>query len=370
MKPLRFAFLAGFVMATACAARGGDAVMENDAPRRELRRGASHHMDRLLETLRTVGPNGVGHREAARAWEALAQTDAAQLPTMLSALDGAGPLAANWIRTSIDAVAERQLQQGRALPTAELERFVLDQRHAPRARCLAFEWLSRASPAARQRLVAGMLDDPSIELSREAVARCMEQAGLAKQAGKTGEAIEAYRRALEAARDLDQVAACGERLRELGQPADPARRLGYVTHWKLIGPFDNTGRRGYAVAYPPEQEVRFEAAYQGKQRPQAKDVTVRWVDFTSKEDAGTINFQKAFGEQREVAGYAATEFYARRRQAVEGADVLGERLEVVDQRAPGDRMSRVPHGKRAGPICQPDRLGSGAEPDSAEGLPE
>ena len=138
----------------------------------------------------------------------------------------------------------------------------------------------------------------------------MEQAGLAKQAGKTGEAIEAYRRALEAARDLDQVAACGERLRELGQPADPARRLGYVTHWKLIGPFDNTGRRGYAVAYPPEQEVRFEAAYQGKQRPQAKDVTVRWVDFTSKEDAGTINFQKAFGEQREVAGYAATEFYA------------------------------------------------------------
>jgi len=194
---------------------------------------------------------------------------------------------------------------------------VLDKRHAARARRLAFEWLSRASPSARERLIGAMLDDPSIELSREAVARLMEQAALAKRSGKTGEAIEAYRRALEASRDLDQVSECSARLRELGQPADPARQLGYVTHWRLIGPFDNTGRRGYSTAYPPEQEVRFEAAYQGKQGRPAKDAMVRWVDFTSKDDLGMVDFQKPFGEQREVVGYAATEFYCRQRQEVE-----------------------------------------------------
>ena len=57
----------------------------------------------LLKTLQRVGPKGAGNREAARAWQQLARADAAQLPVILAGLDRAGPLAANWIRTAVDA---------------------------------------------------------------------------------------------------------------------------------------------------------------------------------------------------------------------------------------------------------------------------
>ena len=135
-------------------------------------------MDGLLAKLRAVGPNGVGHREATAAWSELARADADKLPEILAGLDGAGPLAANWIRTAVDAIAERQLQQGRTLPAAELEKFVLDKQRDPRARRLAYEWLVRVDASAKDRLIPGMLDDPSWEMRRDAVARLIDQAGL------------------------------------------------------------------------------------------------------------------------------------------------------------------------------------------------
>ncbi len=133
----------------------------------------------LLAKLQAVGPNGKGHREAAEAWQELARADAAQLPSLLAALDQAGPLAANWIRAAVDAVAERTLQSGGTLPASELEKFVRDRRHAPRARRLAYEWLRRVDPTAAERLIPGVLDDPSLEMRRDAVARLLDQASAA-----------------------------------------------------------------------------------------------------------------------------------------------------------------------------------------------
>ena len=42
------------------------------------------------------------------------------LPQILTALDGAGPLAANWLRAAVDTIAERQLESSGELPAVEL----------------------------------------------------------------------------------------------------------------------------------------------------------------------------------------------------------------------------------------------------------
>jgi outer membrane murein-binding lipoprotein Lpp len=265
----------------------------------------------LVKTLRAVGPQGAGHVEAARAWQQLARADAGQLSEILAGLDGAGPLAANWIRTAVEAIAERQLQQGRPLPAADLERFVRDTRHAPRARRLAYEWLLRADPTAGDRLIPGMLDDPSVELRRDAVARLMGQAAALAASGKQGEAVSIYRRALVAARDLDQVDQLTERLRKLGHSVDLARQLGFLVRWKLIGPLDNTGGKGFDAAYPPEREIRLDASYPGKHGP------VRWIDYTSSDQRGTVDFNKALAEEKVVTGYALAEFVADRPREVQ-----------------------------------------------------
>ena len=82
-----------------------------------------------------------------------------------------GQLAAGGCRGDrCPAACRRWLAADRAL-----EKFLVDRRHAPRSRRLAYEWLVRVDPAAADRLLPGMLDDPSLELRRDAVAQLLEQ---------------------------------------------------------------------------------------------------------------------------------------------------------------------------------------------------
>jgi hypothetical protein len=274
-------------------------------------RGEAVDIESALEKLRAVGPNGAGHGEAMRAWEQLVRADAAQLPAILAGMKGAGPLATNWIATAVDAIAERQLRRGGPLPAGALQEFLHQTGHAPRARRLAYEWLVRVDPRTPERLLPGMLHDSSMEIRRDAVARLIDQAAAAAKAEKRAEAVTLYRQAIAAARDLDQVRLLAERLRKLGQPVDLARQLGYVVRWKLIGPFDNIGDKGFDAVYGPEREIPVDAAYQGKKE------TVRWMDFTAADDLGTVDFNKALGEQKGVVGYALSEFVSPARQEVQ-----------------------------------------------------
>jgi hypothetical protein len=265
----------------------------------------------LLKTLQSVGPGGLGNREAAQAWQELVRADAGRLPTILAGLDDAGPLASNWIATAVDAVAERQLQSGGKLPAAELERFVLDARHAPKGRSLAYQWLSRVDSTAPRRLLAGMLNDASAELRRDAIAQFIEETSLLAESGKTLEAAARYREALRAARDFDQIALLVQRLRKLGQQVDPARLLGFIVKWKLIGPFDNPEEKGYDTVYPPEQKLDLNASYEGKRGK------LRWMDYTSKDDYGLVDLNAAIAEEKGVAAYATAEFIAAKPRRVQ-----------------------------------------------------
>ena len=112
-----------------------------------------------------MGHDAAGNRapSATQAWAVAAAADAVQLPTLLAALDDAGPLAANYLRAAVDAVAERTLAAGHKLPHDQLQQFVLDKTHGPRSRRLAFEWLTKIDPAAPDRLIPGFLNDPSLE---------------------------------------------------------------------------------------------------------------------------------------------------------------------------------------------------------------
>ncbi len=265
---------------------------------------AGAELEPLLARLRAVGPNGAGHREAAQAWAELARADAARLPEILKGFDGAGPLAANWLRAAVDAIAERQIQRGGPLPNAELEAFVVDRSRDARARRLAYEWLLRVDASAADRLIPGMLEDPGWEFRRDAVARLIREAAGHAEARRSAEAVTAYRRALVAARERDQIDLIAQRLRGMGEKVDLARQLGCVMRWKLIGPFDDVGGKGFDAVYPPEREIRFDARYAGKSG------TVAWKDYVCRDDYGTVDLNRGLVEVKEAAGYAAAEFVA------------------------------------------------------------
>lgn len=249
-----------------------------------------------------VGAEGSGSIEAGAAWRQLAKLPPEQLPLLLAGMDGANDLASNYLRAAVDSMAERAIRAGKPLPIDELKSFVLDRRHSPRPRRLAYELLAQADAGLAKGLVARMIDDPSVELRREAVSDVIAAANSARAEGKKETALALDRQAFEAARDIDQIKSQAERLKGLGQPVDLPGHFGFILNWWLIGPFDHHQGIGFPKAYPPELEVRLDLEYPGKSGP------VRWKAQGTADPFGVVDLNKAIGKANGVVAYAWTEF--------------------------------------------------------------
>jgi hypothetical protein len=253
-----------------------------------------------IATIRRAGPGGEGSDAAAKAWLQLAAVGPADLPALLAGMDGASPVARNWLRSAIDRVLEQAAKQ--PLPTDALDAFLRETKHDSQARRLAYELLCEADPKAPDRYLPGMLDDPSPDLRRDAVARVLRRADKLLAADSKAEALPLYREALAAAREKAQIDAAARKLRDLGEMVDLPARLGMVMTWKLIGPFPNKDRKGMETAYPPEMTLDFAAEYDGKAG------RLKWLDYTSKDDYGLVDLKEALKDHAEVVAYATAEF--------------------------------------------------------------
>jgi hypothetical protein len=255
----------------------------------------------LIQTIKGVGKEGAQHAEVVRAVRELSKSDAKVLPELLKSFDGASPLAANWLRGAFETIADRAVRD-KQLPAKALETFALDTARHPAARRMAFEWLSKVDPTAADRLIPGLLQDPSPEFRRDAVARVIESAQKLQESEAKDAAIAAYKTALAGAVDDDQVKAVVKPLRELGQSVDLQQHFGFLATWRLIGPFDSTENKGYDIAYPPEQKVDFAAKYAGKMGE------VEWQEYRTEDEYGIVDLAKATAPHKGAVTYAATEF--------------------------------------------------------------
>lgn len=258
---------------------------------------AAAEVEPLLKQLRSVGREGAGNAEAAVAWKELVHIGPSALLPALTAQEGASPAAVNWLRTAVDAIAERELQAKRPLPAAELEAFIRTLKHHPAARRQAYEWLVKVDKTAPNRLLPDMLNDPSVELRRDAVARVLQEADHLLTTDKAA-ATAAYRKALTGARDQDQVKQIAEKLKPLGSVVDVTAHFGFLQRWHLVGPFDNSKGVGFATAYPPEKGVTLDTTYQGKNA-----AVLKWTEFTSTDVYGLVDLNKAIAKHMGAVAY-------------------------------------------------------------------
>ncbi len=264
-----------------------------------------------LAQLLAVGPEGRGNPEAAAAWKSLAaQATSADLPTLLAALDQANPLAANWLRAAVFALADRAQASGQPLSPALFADFLKNPTHGPAGRLLAADLLQQIDPAAWDALVPALLLDPVPALRREPVARLTAAATAAKDPAQ-------LRQALDAARDEDQVRAAADELRSLSQTVDLPRHFGFLMDWHLLGPFDNQARRGFDTPFPPESALDLAASFQGKETKPGQDPTIRWIPYSTPSEFGVVDFNQPIGMFKEVTGYAATTFHSPTAQPAE-----------------------------------------------------
>lgn len=259
-----------------------------------------------LKSLQAVGPEAAGHKAAQTAWKVVAAGDVGKLPELLTALDTASPLAANWIRSAIEAIGERAEAAGDRSAAPALEKFVLETKHAPQGRRLAYDLLVKLDKTAPDRLMPGFLNDPSTELRREAIERLL---ATEKEATEPEKKKAIYEQAFAASRDVDQIKELADKFEKFGGKPDLPKHFGFVTAWKIIGPFDNMKEKGYDTAYPFETEVmpnkiiKFEAKYPGK-----GDKEVGWIDHATVDKHGIVDLNEVLGKNKGALAYALAYF--------------------------------------------------------------
>ena len=207
---------------------------------------------------------------------------------VLEAMESAGPLARNWMRSAVETVFEKDLAASADLPTNALKIFLLDRNNEPNARRLAFDLYHRVTPNEADAIVPQFIDDPSPGLRREAVARLIDEGQNLLNQERKEESITTLTSALEAAREVNQIDEIAKLLREkLDQKVDLPRQFGFLMYWDLIAPFDNSDRGGFDLAYPPEESIDLNGSY-----PDKEGKEISWQAYSTSDDYGMVDFNK------------------------------------------------------------------------------
>ena len=254
----------------------------------------------LVQRIKAVQAEGAGNVTASRASRELAKLGPEAIVPLLEAMDDADPVAANWLRAAVDAIAERTVAEHKKLPAALLEKFVLDQRHAGKVRRLAFDWLAKVDATAPDRLIPGMINDPGLELRRDAVARAIAEAQALLDAEDKSAARTAFQKVFKAARDSDQVTDIAKKLEAIDAKPDLTKHFGCIQKWHLIAPFDNSDKSGFDRVYPPEKQIDLNAEFEGKSD------AVQWTEHTSADQFGVVDLNKVIGKHMGAVAYGLT----------------------------------------------------------------
>ena len=259
-------------------------------------------IEKSIATIQAVGLEGKGNAQAASAWKVLSTADTSAMLPLLAAMNGSSPMAQNWLRSALEVIVSNDLKAGNALPLTAIGTYLLDTRNSPQGRRLAYELILQSDPDTAAKLIPGMLNDPSPQLRRDAVQVLINEANTLFTAKKNDAAILLYRQALNGARDADQIKQIADKLEELNSEVDLPRHFGFLTHWKVIAPFDNTKREGFDVVFPPEKEINLEAKYKSKDGKE-----IQWQELAVSDPYGMLDLNQPFGLLKEVTGYAYTE---------------------------------------------------------------
>jgi hypothetical protein len=279
----------------------------------------------LVKRVRSVGPQGAGSPQARAAWDTLVTRGPSVLPALLEAMDTPDMVAANWLRTAFDRIADEAIDKGgKGIDTAALLRFVENPRRQGRARRLGLDLVEVLRPGTRAPLLRGWTDDP--EFRPDAIDQALAELDRDKKAPMDRQ-VATLRRLFAATRDLRQAQAVAARLAGLGAPVRVADHFGFLRDWYVIGPFDAHGMKGFKTPYPPEAKVDLAASYDGKGKK------VSWKRYRVPETPGTthvalVNLRQPLGDAADAVAYAYTVIASDERRVVELRGAADDNLTV------------------------------------------
>lgn len=206
----------------------------------------------------------------------------------LAAFADATPAGGNWLRSGLERAVDRT---GDSLSADALVAVVADRKQPARVRTLAFGWLKDRDASRAEGLLDGMLDDPALDLRREAVEKQLAAVVAADEPAQKA----THQKCLAAARDVDQIERIAAWLSEHGEKVNVAEVLGFVRNWRVSEAFDNANGVGFAKAYPPEAALP------------ARPETGQWKAVASADKHGAVDLNAAIATKKGVLAYAVAD---------------------------------------------------------------
>ncbi len=228
---------------------------------------------------------------ATNAMKQLGKANDVTLIQSLAAMKGATPVGRNWL----SGLANTLYRKSGKSQTEELKKFLSDQNQDGEARYIVFQWLTASNDALRTELLVNMDQDSSPELRFLAIEETMKS----KMGARPLSSL------LDSARHPSQVVSIIEKLKELGVAVDQSKQLGFLTHWRLIGPFDHVGTLNFDKEFPVETDW---AKGVLKEKYEGKKETVQWKDELTAAPDGMVDLAVIYSNEKGCIIYAATEF--------------------------------------------------------------
>ena len=264
---------------------------------RVVRADGSLESIKLLQTL-TSGDDST--LAATNALKQLGKATDVTLVQSLAAMKGATPLGRNWL----SGLANSIYRKSGTSQTAELTKFLADSSQDGEARYIAFQWLTASNVTLRNELLTNMNQDSSPELRFLAI----DEALKAKLENKQLSTL------LDAARHPSQVVSIIAKLKEQGETIDQSKQLGFLSNWRLIGPFDNVGTVHFDKVFPVESDWvkgTIKDEYQGKAE------IVKWKQETTTAPDGVVDLAAVYAKEKGCIIYALAEFDSEKDQNAE-----------------------------------------------------
>ena len=224
---------------------------------------------------------------------------------VLSAMPSQHEVAENWYLALAQTLADRDP----AAAARGCQQFLENAAGSPAGRYWAFSFVTERQPQLREPLLAGMLEDTSMELRYEAIGLQLRRLELAPPSAEQ-EWRAAHRRLLASARLPAQVRQIAQLLKDRGEVVDLCDHFGFLTRWYVVGTFDNSQQAGFEVVYAPEgaylaerlspSEQLLEApGYQGNQ-----ENAVRWRELSTRDEEGKVDLAAAYDQAKGAVVYA------------------------------------------------------------------
>ncbi|MEW4455770.1 hypothetical protein AB1L30_24090 [Bremerella sp. JC817] len=274
------------------------------------------NVEQLTQTINGIGANADGYPAAVDAVESLSKLPADTIPQILEAVDDRKPVAANWLRGAVEAIADQGRRSGKPIANETLIAFINDTEHSAKARTIAYSLLKDQDEAAATDLIPTFENDASLELRLLAVQKLIDDAAAKVEADQKEAAIATYRQALTATRNASQATAISDSLKKLDVEVDTTEHFGFLKSWHVMAAFEFDKGNGFDTAYPPEEAIDLEATYPGKLVEEIPG-PAKWLPLEVPAGEKRVDFNKAFAPVKEVVGYAVTTFDSPTEQQVE-----------------------------------------------------